>query len=197
MTYFDEKAAIEWIRQKLEETGSRQEDLARAWGKDGTENPGSYVSKTLSGDRKLKLQEFFIAKEFFGEPIVNAPIPIVGKVGAGGHVYGMDNGILGEVENQGGMYPISTKGVEVEGTSMGEDIPDGSIIFYDDEYEVPQTFHINARCVIWTYDGRTMVKKLLRGSRPDRWTLLSYGTGTTEDNVVIDRVAKVTGVKYP
>lgn len=196
MTYFDEKAAVEWIRRKLEETGSRQEDLARAWGKGGTENPGNYVSKTLAGGRKLQLQEFFIAKEFFGESIVDAPIPVVGKVGAGGHIHGVDSGVIDEVENFGGYYPNGTKGVEVEGVSMGEDIPDGSIIFYQDEYEVPQVFHINQRCVVWTHDGRSMVKKLLRGSRPDRWSLYSYGTGTTEEDVVLDRVAKVTGVKY-
>lgn len=194
MSTFSDKDAINWIRRKLDETGARQEDLGRAWGKD-TENPGNYVSKTLSGGRKLKLSEFFIAKEFFGEPIVDAPIPIVGRVGAGGHVFWADSGVLGEVENFGA-YPAGTKGVEVDGVSMGEDIPDGSVIFYSDEYETPQQFHINQRCVVWTYDGRALVKKLLRGSRPDRWTLYSYATGTTEDDVVIERIAKVTGVKY-
>ncbi|WP_374833985.1 XRE family transcriptional regulator [Paenochrobactrum pullorum] len=181
----------QWLKDGMERTGITQSELGRRVGK-----PANYINKIFTEGRKIGLEEYVVFANALGESPINIPIPIVGKVGAGDHIYGMDNGILGEIENQGGMYPIGTKGVEVEGTSMGEDIPDGSIIFYDDEYEVPQSFHINCRCVVWTYDGRTMVKKLLRGSRPDRWNLFSYGSGTAEPDVVLDRVAKVTGVKY-
>lgn len=180
-----------WLKDGMERTGISQSELGRRIGK-----PANYINKIFTEGRKISLEEYVKFAQILGEAPINTPIPIVGKVGAGGHVYGLENGILGEEENPGGIYPAGTKGVEVDGTSMGDDIPDGSTIFYDDEYESPQSFHINNRCVIWTYDGRTLVKKLVRGSRPDRWGLYSYGTDTVEDDVVIDRIAKVTGVKY-
>lgn len=179
-----------WLLDGLERVGASQSDLARHVGK-----PANYINKIFTEGRKIGLEEYVVFAKFIGEAPVKVPILIRGKVGAGGHVYGLDAGVIGEVENTGD-YPIDTSGLEVEGGSMGELIPDGSVIFYDTIYEYPQDFHVNEICVIWCADGRTMVKRLLRGSRRDRWSLYSLTGGTVEEDVFIDHIAKVTGVKF-
>lgn len=186
MNYFRD-----WLRRSLKTSGMTQSDLARHWGR----GP-NYVSKILSGDRRMQIDEYAMMAKLFGESPLNLPIPIVGKVGAGGHVYGMDAGCLGMVDNDGS-YPIGTQGVEVDGDSMGALVPHGSIVFYNDVYDAPLELHVNKICVLWCFDGRVLVKKLLRGSRKDRWNINSLTDGSTEPDIVLDRVARVTGIKYP
>lgn len=195
METFDERDAVEWLRQKLEESGTSHADLGRAWGKDGVDDPGNYVTKTIKGTRKLTLDEFFKSKLFFGEQVVDAPIEVRGKVGAGGHVYGVDSGPLDIVPNDE-RYPASTTGLEVSGDSMGNAFPDGSLVFYDQVYDYPEPIHINKNCVVWCADGRTMIKRLLKGSRPDRWSLFSITGSSVEEDVFLDHVALITGVRF-
>lgn len=191
---YDEDAAVNWLRRVMAETKTPQRALGEAWGISG-EDPGNYVGKTLSGKRKLKLREFLISKDFFGEPIDTPPIPLMGKVGAGGHVYGMSDDPIDYLEGIKG-YPRGTMAVEVDGDSMGHFIPDGSILLYDTIYEAPLQEHINQICILWRADGKTVVKKLLRGSRKDRWSLLSLTGGDVEEDVFLDYVARVTGVRF-
>ncbi|MBO0129130.1 LexA family transcriptional regulator [Agrobacterium burrii] len=179
-----------WLQDGLDRVGKTQSDLARHVGK-----PANYINKIFSENRKIGLEEYVEFAKFVGEPAIRIPILIRGKVGAGGHVHGLDAGVIGEVENTGD-YPIDTSALEVEGDSMGEMIPDGSVIFYDTVYEYPQDLHINNICVVWRADGKVMVKRLLRGTRKDRWSLYSINGGAVEEDVFIDYVAKVTGVKF-
>lgn len=191
---FDENAAVEWLRKALADSETSYKTLGEAWGFDG-DDPGNYVAKTLAGTRKMKLHEFLISREFFGQPIQEYLVPLMGRVGAGGHIYGMSDEPIDYLEDVKGKKP-GTLAVEVDGTSMGALIPDGSILLYDTIYDAPLQEHINRICIVWRADGKTMVKKLLRGSRSDRWSLLSLSDGHIEDDVFIDHIARVTGVEF-
>lgn len=113
-------------------------------------------------------------------------LPIVGRVGAstdGAIIQDTDHGPFGEIE-----APIGSRGteaaVEVSGHSMGLWAPDGSLILYDDRHEPPHEDMLGDVCVVGLPDGRTLVKRLLRGSQRGLFDLESLVGDTLRDNRV-------------
>jgi transcriptional regulator with XRE-family HTH domain len=87
-----------------------------------------------------------------------------------------------------------TVALEVRGNSMGGRIEDGDLVFYDERRE-PVTADLLGRvCVIGCSDGRVMIKKLQKGSRPGHFHLISY-SADPEFDVSVDWAAKVTSIR--
>ena len=106
-------------------------------------------------------------------------VRIVGQVGAGdvGHFYNEQEGDLGETEAPENVSD-KTVAVQVRGYSMEGIADDGSILFYDEEPTQPHSGMIGKLCVVGLTDGRVLFKKLVPGSEPGRWNLISVNGGS-------------------
>lgn len=178
----------------------RQEDAAEAMGM----SLGGY-RKLEYGERQLKLAQIQAAAKAFGvspaqvvDPQEQPILDIVGRVGGstdGGILQDTDHGPFGQIE-----APVGASGteavVEVSGHSMGIYAPDGSLILYDNRHDPPHDDMLGEVCVVGLPDGRTLVKRLLRGSRRGLFDLESIVGDTIRDQRV-DWAAVVQVVVHP
>lgn len=122
-------------------------------------------------------------------------VPVVGIAQAGTGVvdYSMGQGNLGEVEAPDDSSE-RTVALEVRGDSMGGRIEDGDTVFYDDRRE-PVTPDLYGRvCVIGLRSGNIVIKKLMAGSKPGHFHLLSYNS-VPQFDVPVEWAAKVTSIR--
>lgn len=106
---------------------------------------------------------------------------IVGKAGAatdGAVAFAEGHGGLGRVMLPPGASPGSVA-IEVEGYSMGF-FADGALIFYSDK-TTPSDEMIGTIVVVETDQGEVLLKRLLRGSRPNLYDLESINGPTLRD----------------
>lgn len=130
-----------------------------------------------------------------GAPALEAGgVPLVGKVGGGAVVYPVDDHALGAGLDEVDAPPRRTPSmvaVRVEGDSMAAwNADDGSILYYDDRHEPPDPSMIGKIVIVWCQDERILVKKLLTGSQPGLWSLMS-SNGTIERDVPVRYAARV------
>ena len=165
---------------------------------------GQFI-KLERGERRLTADYIEMAARAFGvspadiledgEPMT---LPIVGRVGAstdGQVLQDTDQGPFGTIEAPPGARG-SEAAVEVVGHSMGIYAPDGSLILYDNRHEPPNEDILGEVCVVGLPDGRTLVKRLLRGSRRGLFDLESIVGDTMRDQRV-DWAAVVMLVIHP
>lgn len=122
-----------------------------------------------------------------------AGAPLVGYVGAGAEVFPIDDHSLGDgleiVET-----PLATGrpmvAVRVRGQSMMPTYFDGDILFFSRDYDFIQDVCIYNVCIVKVHDGPTLVKQILPGSLPGRFTLISFNDQPRE-NVEIEWAAPV------
>lgn len=115
-------------------------------------------------------------------------IPVVGYVGAGAEVLPIDDYQRGD-----GMYfierPDFVQGravaVEVRGDSLLPVAENGWQLIYTDETGITEGDVLNKLCVVHLLDGRTLVKRLMRGTQPQRYHLLSTNAPIIEDAEVL------------
>lgn len=105
----------------------------------------------------------------FHPPIV----PVVGYVGAGAamYLYSEGQGPFDEVPAPEGSTE-TTVAVEIKGDSLGSFF-DQWLVFYDDVHSPITPNMVGKLCVVHLLDGRTMIKKVKRGTIPGHYTLLS------------------------
>jgi transcriptional regulator with XRE-family HTH domain len=136
----------------------------------------------------ISLDEFLLGA--VGRPAVEhgQPIPVVGYVGAGASVYPLDD----ESESSGFQTidrpPFITGqaiAVEVRGDSLVPVAEDGWKLIYTGEQSVLEDEVLNKLCVVALVDGRVLVKRLMRGSKPQRYHLLSTNAPMIEDVEVL------------
>lgn len=125
-------------------------------------------------------------------------INVVGYVGAGAEVHGVDDHAKGagleEVEAPAGSGPDAVA-VRVRGDSMFPVYHEGDLIIYDRIYSGQAIASIaGAECVVRAADGRTFLKIVHKGSSPHTWTLLSHNAAPMAD-MVLDWAAPVDWVK--
>ncbi|GGE54653.1 hypothetical protein GCM10007276_34590 [Agaricicola taiwanensis] len=130
-----------------------------------------------------------------GAPVNGADkVPLVGKVGGGAVVYPIDDHAVGAGLDEVDAPPRRTPNmvaVEVEGDSMAAwNADDGSILYYDDRQEPPDPGMIGKIVIVWCEDERVLVKKLLPGSDPGSWSLMS-SNGAIERDVPVRYAARV------
>lgn len=115
-------------------------------------------------------------------------IPVVGFVGAGAAVLPYDDFARGDgldyVER-----PPFLKGqmvaVEVRGDSLLPVAEDGWRLVYTGEQTLLEADVLNKLCVVQLADGRALVKRVIRGSAPGRYHLLSTNAPIIEDVEIV------------
>lgn len=123
-------------------------------------------------------------------------LPVVGYVGAGAAVMPFDDYSAGD-----GMdhieRPSFVQGravaVEVRGDSLLPVAEDGWRLIYTGEQTMLEEQVLNRLCVVKLIDGRMLVKRIIRGSQPQRYHLLSTNAPIIED-VEIEWAARVTAI---
>lgn len=110
-------------------------------------------------------------------------VPIIGRVGADN-----EGTVIQTIGQAGGDFaPIPPGGsplsvaLEVRGHSMRGLAEDGSLIYFERQHHPPTPDLIGYPCVVETEDGRVLVKRLLKGSRPGVYDLESLIGPTIED----------------
>lgn len=190
------------IRAILDSTGWQQHELAaRLKVKQPT------ISRWMSGAEprydKIRKIEALAAKLgiAFSDGVHHnnghlVTVPLVGVVEAGNTLvlYADGQGPLGEVEAPPNATR-STVAVEVRGDSMRGIAENGWIVYYDDRREPVTDDLLGGRiCIVGLADGRVLVKKLQRGSGPNRFHLYSESAEPLFDQEV-SWAAKVTWIK--
>lgn len=130
-----------------------------------------------------------------GDPGNRLTIPVVGYVSAGSETfYFSDNDQnLDEVEMPPGGTE-KTVAVQVRGTSMPGIADDGWIIYYDDVRSPPTDDILNKLCVVRLKDGRTLVKRILKGRKQGSFDLWSTNEPPILDQKV-EWAARVTWIR--
>lgn len=111
-------------------------------------------------------------------------IPVVGYVGAGAEVFPFDDYPKGEgmdVVERPAEVTGDAVAVEVRGDSLFPTAENGWRLIYAGEQTVLEEDVINRLCVVKLLDGRVLVKRVTRGSRPQRYHLVSTNAPMIED----------------
>lgn len=141
----------------------------------------SYLSRLQNSQRNVSLKHLATIANALGvdqaDLIDGEPreVPLVGYVGAspqGAALFASGQGPFDMVDAPDGATP-NTVAVEVRGTSLGS-LFDSWLVFYDDLRDPPDLSLARKLCIVGLIDGETvLVKKLIKGSKPGFWTLLS------------------------
>lgn len=123
-------------------------------------------------------------------------IPVVGYVGAGAQVLPFN-----DYPNGDGMDHIERPpfvsgravAVEVQGDSLFPVAEDGWRLVYTGEQTLSEEEVLNRLCVVMLIDGRCLVKRVTRGTMPQRYHLLSTNAPIIED-VEIEWAARVKAI---
>jgi transcriptional regulator with XRE-family HTH domain len=161
--------------------GWTQEKTAREMGV----SFGQYV-KLERGDRRLTADYIAQAAQAFGVSRADiieerTTVPVMGYVGAGAaaHYYAEADYLHDEVPMPPGGTE-DTVALEVRGDSLGSFFNQW-LVYYDD-IRNPVTMDLIGRLVVCeTVDGRVLVKKLMKGTRPGHFHLLSQTESPIED----------------
>lgn len=124
--------------------------------------------------------------ELLGEEGTTGTVPVAGIAGANpdGSIAYMDAGELGDAP----MPPNGTArtvAVEVRGDSMRGIAENGWWVYYDDRRDPPTDDLLGRICVVGLADGRTLIKRLIRGRKRKHFDLESYAAPTLYDARVV------------
>lgn len=174
----------EWLRKKLAEKRINIRQAAKALG-----IHHSNLVRLLKGERQIKAHELRRIAELVGEPIPDEivptspeTVPLVGHVGAGAEIFPPDEDQ--ELDRVPAPWREARElaAVVVRGGSMEPEFWDGDLIFYEPPNGMSDPEEMVGRTVVCrTEDGRTFVKRLLRGSKPGLWTLESHAAPPMKD----------------
>ena len=104
-------------------------------------------------------------------------IAVAGYVGAGDEIYPFDDFPIGQGLDEVEAPPGETReivAVRVRGESMYPGYNDGDLIFYQGAYGMPEDRFLGRECVARLVDGRMFLKRVIRGTAPGLYTLLSH-----------------------
>jgi len=109
-------------------------------------------------------------------------IPVIGYVGAGQRVYAYDDMIAsGDSITRPPMTSGDLLAVEVKGESMLPLAEEGWHIVYTAEATVDEHAVLNRVCVVCLEDDTMLVKRVMRGTQPYHYHLLSTNAAAMED----------------
>lgn len=114
----------------------------------------------------------------------NDRVPLIGKIGAGGTIiYSDDYPIGGAAEYVSAPSEAAddTVALEIEGDSMFPYYRDGWLVFYSVQVRPDSPECLGDDCVVRLVDGRTLLKTVMRGSVPGRFTLGSHNAPAIEN----------------
>lgn len=139
----------------------------------------------------------------YGDP-VSGPDPrlaaMVGYVGAGAQIVvaGQDgqsgqNGTTAAIAAPSG-DALSAMAVMVRGDGLYPVYQDGDVIFYSPEGSDQESAYLGRECVVKLPDGPLLLKRVMRGSEPGSYLLLSYNAAPM-DNVRLEWASPVRWIK--
>jgi transcriptional regulator with XRE-family HTH domain len=118
------------------------------------------------------------ASELFSGPT----LPVVGFVGAGQRVYAFsDMEGAGETIDQPPYTSMDDVAAEVRGDSMLPLAEDGWHIVYTHETSLDERAVLNRVCIVCLEDDTMLVKRVMRGSQPQHYHLISTNAPAIED----------------
>jgi len=121
-------------------------------------------------------------------------VPVVGYVGAGQQVFGIDDHPRGRgiyyVRSPEGMDPDATVALEVKGASMAP-VTDGWLVFYSRPHDFAPADIVGRVCVVKVAnDGPYLLKRVRPGYEPGRYNLISTNAEPIE-NVELEWAAPI------
>lgn len=176
------------LHEMLERTGGNQSELARRllvtqptisrWINDGQEPEKSNHDRILKEARELGIVSLPVEQG-------GAPPRIIGVIGPGGQVHFREQ----EADRNGANMPPRGPtdymvALIVEKGGGGSHATDGSLIYYDSRREKPTVDMLGKLCVVGLTDGRTIMARLLPGSRPDFYHLIGTDSSALLDQTV-------------
>lgn len=176
---FDIQSVRLAIQRLMERDGIKRKQLAKAAGLGETAIRDIFKGSDVKASTLVKLADFFAVP--VDELAGRERVPVVGGIGAGGCVIYED---VGEGETVP-RPPIGTGpmvALEVRGESMLPKYEPGDIIYIQRDPLVgvlPQ--HVGRYCAVRLKDGSTFLKKLMPGSEPGKFTLVSLNAGDMPD----------------
>jgi DNA-binding XRE family transcriptional regulator len=174
--------------------GWTQEEAAKQFGL----SKSGYI-KIEDGDRSLKVPVIEQAARLFAVPSSavisdNFPVPVVGEVGAGEmHVLFSEGQTSWEVVDPPAGASSDTVAARIVGDSLGRFF-NGWYVFYNDVRRPFEEGWLNELCVVGLPTGQILVKRVERGSRRNRYNLVSQ-FGPPEYDVQIEWSARVIGIE--
>lgn len=174
-----------------ERLGTTQSTVTR-W-ESGSEPSGKMLA-AIADYANTTVERLIGADSLSGSPVDQ--IPVVGYVGAGAAVIPFDDYPKGDGLDHVDRPPF-VKGqavaVEVRGDSLLPVAEDGWRLIYTGNQTVIEDEVLNKLCVVQLVDDRVLVKRLVRGSEPRRYHLLSTNAPAME-NVEIVWAARVRAI---
>ena len=178
------------------QAGLTQQDVAEA-----TNSNRGHISKLEAG--KIGMNEEWIRKlgaKFGWTPsqlLGDLRVPIVGEVGAGGHIFPINDLPLIPrnlpaaerdllncefIDSPPGIFPDGIVALRVSGTSMLPFMPPGTVVYYAQRFAGAAPDHCLFKlCVVETGDGATMLKMVRKGQLHGKFDLVSYNMETVTD----------------
>lgn len=172
----------EWRKRRkltLEQLADRADDMSV-----------SYLSQLERGVRNINSERLQILADALGVAVNDLigsehMAKLVGRIGAGSEIFPIDDhplyGDLPEVPLPPDMDPDRTVAVEVSGDSMEPTIGNGWLLYYTRTHGGVTQDELNHLCVVKREDGAMFVKKVIRGSEPGAFTLLSSNAAPLMD----------------
>lgn len=146
--------------------------------------------------RKLNCDPYWLMTGKLPRGAPGATVPVVGYVGAGATVIPIDDNAMGQGIDEV-PAPLDATGDEVavivRGDSMYPAYHNGDTLYYR-EHAANMDQVIGRECVVRLEDGRVLVKMIMRGSRPNLFTLTSHNAPPIAD-ARIEWAARIVWVK--
>ena len=169
---FDIKTVRETIERLMKARDIKRKPLAKQAGLGETAIRDIFDEKRndIRASTLVKLAEFFDIS--MDEMIGAGPVPLVGKIGAGGAV-------LFDEHDEPEMLPRPPLGLgplialEVVGSSMLPKYEPGDVVYVRRDHDGVLPEYLGEYCVVRTDDGGTWLKILTPGSASGRYTLRS------------------------
>jgi len=181
---FDIKAVRETLNRLMRAKDIKRKPLAKQAGLGETAIRDIFDEKRndVRASTLVKLAEFFDVS--MDELVGAGPVPLVGKIGAGGVV-------LFEEYDEPEMMPRPPLGMgplialEVVGSSMLPKYEAGDVIYIRRDHDGVLPEYLNEYCAVRTSDGGTYIKILTPGTQSDRYTLRSLNAEDMTDVEVL------------
>lgn len=177
---FDINAVREALRRQMERKKIKRKPLAKAAGL------GETAIRDIFDERRNDVRASTLVKlaDYFAIPVDELagrePVPLVGRIGAGGSV------IFEETDDPEIVPrpPLGTGAMialEVQGDSMLPKYESGDIIYISRDHEGVLPDYIGKYCAVRLKDGSTFLKILALGSELERYTLRSLNAADMEN----------------
>lgn len=181
------------ITKILLATGKNQTELAREL---DTTQPT--ISRAQSGARtQSDLRERIVAYArgvgILDEQNAWSTVPIVGYIGAAGEICTPDQNNRSKSTAMPPKPEADIVSVVAQGDDMLPKIENGDVVYYETR-PTPIDDLLGRLCIIKLHDGRSLAKKIFRGSAPDTWNLLAPNGSWLMDQKVAE-VRRIVWIK--